>query len=311
MADKGGNLMPRIAYTRKRFGEESQKIIGLANQIIVEYEAQGFVLTLRQLYYQFVARGWIENRQSEYKRLGGIINDGRLAGHIDWDAIEDRTRNLEQNSRWSGPEDIMAAVYRSYHIDLWKGQDYRPEVWIEKEALVGVIERVCRELDVAWFACRGYNSQSEQWRAGMRLKSYAADGQTPVIFHLGDHDPSGLDMTLDNSNRLSMFFGDHVQVVRLALNMDQVREYNPPPNPAKMTDSRFQGYADQYGLHSWELDALEPSVIVDLIRGEVLALCDEDLMAERIAEKEATRETLLQLAQRWDDVEEHLRREVS
>lgn len=301
--------MPKIAYTRKRFSQDSLDIIAQANQIIEEYEAQGFVLTLRQLYYQFVARGWIDNKQSEYKRLGGIINDARLAGHIDWDAIEDRTRNIEKNTWWSGPQEIMGAVHQSYRIDLWEGQEYRAEVWIEKEALVGVIERVCRDLDVAWFACRGYNSQSEQWKAGMRLKHYARNGQTPVIFHLGDHDPSGLDMTFDNTNRLSLFFGDNVQVVRLALNMDQVQQYNPPPNPAKMTDSRFQGYLANYGPNSWELDALEPSVIVELIRGEVMALCDVGLREQKIQEQEATRETLITLSTRWEEVEEYLRRE--
>lgn len=301
--------MPKITYIRKRFNNESRAIIIQANQIIEDYAAQGFVLTLRQLYYQFVARGLMENKQSEYKRLGSIINDARLAGWIDWDAIEDRTRDLEKNQTWEGPEEIINAVHASYRIDLWEDQEFRPEVWIEKEALVGVIEGVCRQLDVPWFACRGYNSQSEQWRAGQRLLKYAADDQKPVIFHLGDHDPSGLDMTHDNRGRLSMFFGEGVQVDRLALNRDQVDRFNPPPNPAKVTDSRFASYLQEHGVESWELDALEPSYIVGLIREEVLALRDDDLFEEKLAEQEATRETLQLLSARWRDVEDFLKKD--
>lgn len=298
--------MPRMAYIRKRFGEGSQAIIVKANEIIEEYAAQGFVLTLRQLYYQFVARGLVENKQSEYKRLGSIINDARLTGLVDWNAIEDRTRNLESNSHWSSPGEILRSASESYRVDLWDDQDCRPEVWIEKEALVGVIEQVCRDLDVPWFACRGYNSQSEQWRAGMRLRRYASDGQVPVILHLGDHDPSGLDMTVDNRNRLSMFFGSEIEVRRLALNMDQVEMYGPPPNPAKITDSRFAGYLHEYGTESWELDALEPSVIANLIRAEVDSMLDRDLWDEKMSEQERARDTLVNLASRWAEVEEYM-----
>ena len=298
--------MPRMAYIRKRFGEGSLSIVTKANEIIEEYAAQGFILTLRQLYYQFVARDLMENKQSEYKRLGSIINDARLTGLVDWNAIEDRTRNLESNSHWSGPGEILRSASESYRVDLWNDQDCRPEVWIEKEALVGVIEQVCRDLDVPWFACRGYNSQAEQWRAGMRLRRYASDGQVPVILHLGDHDPSGLDMTVDNRNRLSMFFGSEVEVRRLALNMDQVERYGSPPNPAKITDSRFAGYLHEHGTESWELDALEPSVIANLIRAEVNSMLDRDLWDEKMGEQERARDTLVNLASRWAEVEEYM-----
>lgn len=148
--------------------------------------------------------------------------------------------------------------------------------WIEKDALTGIIAGVCEQYDVPYFACRGYNSQSEQWAAGMRLKRYKEKGQTPVIFHLGDHDPSGIDMTEDNRKRLSLFAGFDVIVHRLALNYDQVQEYNPPPNPAKATDSRFLGYQSEYGNECWELDALDPQVIVDLVRGAIAEIMEHN-----------------------------------
>ena len=156
--------MTRIAYIDKRFSRKSQTVIDHARQIIEEYEDQGFTLTLRQLYYQFVTRGLLVNKFAEYKRLGTIINDARLAGQISWESLEDRTRHVRQNSHWENPHDILKGARDSYAIDKWAGQPHRPEIWIEKDALLGVIEAVCQRLDVPFFSCRGYTSQSEQWR---------------------------------------------------------------------------------------------------------------------------------------------------
>ncbi len=262
------------AYVPKRFGEEALQRIGLANSIIEEYEKQGFQLTLRQLYYKLVARGFIENTIQSYGRLGALINDGRLAGLISWTAIEDRMRSLVGLQTWSSPEEKMRAARHGYRRDLWETQPMRPEVWVEKDAMSDVVGQICNRLRVDFFACRGYVSQSEQWRAGQRLANYIKKGQHPVIFHLGDHDPSGIDMTRDNADRLSMFVGVRIQVIRLALNMNQVEQYSPPPNPAKVTDSRFESYQKKFGDESWELDALEPSVIQSLIEENVLRLRD-------------------------------------
>ena len=84
--------MPKIEYELKNFTRETQATIAEAEQIISDYQAQGFSLTLRQLYYQFVARGLISNTERDYKRIGNIVSDARRAGLIDWDSIEDRTR---------------------------------------------------------------------------------------------------------------------------------------------------------------------------------------------------------------------------
>lgn len=156
--------MPKIRYQQKSFRADSLEVIEQANAIIEIYAAQGFDLTLRQLFYQFVSRGLIPNKDSEYKRLGSIINDARLAGLIDWEHITDRTRNLRGNAHWEQPQDIMRSAAYSFAIDKWADQDYRPEVWIEKDALVGVIEGVCKTLDIDFFSCRGYTSQSSTLR---------------------------------------------------------------------------------------------------------------------------------------------------
>jgi hypothetical protein len=199
--------MPKICYIAKRFNAEHQGLITLANSIIEDYHAQGYDLTLRQVYYQMVARDVIPNTMQSYKRLGGIIDDARLAGLIDWTAIVDRTRNLRSLSHWEDPAEIISSAASSYRIDKWANQSYRPEVWVEKDALVGVIGQVCERWDVPYFSCRGYTSSSEMWAASQRLKRHARKGQTPIIFHLGDHDPSGKDMTRDITSRLELFMG--------------------------------------------------------------------------------------------------------
>src|ERR1700722_6265193 len=99
--------MPVEQFVDRKFQDGSLALIEKANEIIADYQAQGFTLTLRQLYYQFVSRDIIPNKQSEYKRLGSVINDARLAGLIDWSAIEDRTRNVRTISTWDHPSGVI------------------------------------------------------------------------------------------------------------------------------------------------------------------------------------------------------------
>lgn len=263
------------AYEDRRFTAEQTERIGLINSILDEYQKQGLDMTLRQVYYQLVARGHIANEDREYESLGRLLKNGRMAGHISWTAIVDRGRNLRGLRTYSHPRQLLKQAAEDYRRDLWADQPWRPEVWVEKQALEGVIAGICNELRVDFFACKGYNSASEQWAAGRRFADYAQRGQRPIVFHLGDHDPSGLDMTRDNRDRLSQFAGVPVTVVRLALNMDQVEQLKPPPNPAKLSDSRSPDYVAQYGYESWELDALEPSYIRDLIDENVGRVRDE------------------------------------
>lgn len=279
-------------YVPKKFSEEHETIIANSNAIIAEYGERGFTLTLRQLFYQHVSRALLGNTDANYKRLGGIISDARIAGLVSWTAIEDRGRNLRGINTVSGPGEAIKRARQTYAIDMWAGQPCRVEVWVEKEALVGVISGICSKLRVDFFATKGYNSQSEQWRAGQRFAGYVTDGQRPIVLHLGDHDPSGIDMTRDNKDRLSMFAGVPILVQRIALNMDQVEHYDPPPNPTKLTDSRADDYIRQFGHDCWELDALDPQVIANLIQTRVMLYRDEKLWSERLAEEANDKDSL-------------------
>lgn len=302
--------MPKICYQDMNISGPRLGIIQNCNDIIGEYQAEGLVLTLRQLFYQLVSRDFIPNTVQEYKRLGDIVNDARMAGLMDWSAIEDRTRELSEQAHWNSPSSILEACASQFRTDRWANQSVYVEVWVEKEALAGVFERACKPLDVPLFCCRGYTSQSEMWGAGQRFVRKMRAGKKVVILHFGDHDPSGIDMTRDINDRLHMFTGHHIlpklEVRRLALNMDQVEEFNPPENPAKTTDSRFASYEAQFGDKSWELDALNPKTLNQIVKAHVQELADMDLFRE--AHKvEATHRASLQIAaDRWGEVSGHL-----
>lgn len=299
--------MPKVAYIERNFSAKSLVLIAKCNEIIEDYQRQGFALTLRQLYYQGVTRNLYPNTLQSYKNLGSLINDARLAGLVDWEAIEDRGRNVRSLAHWNSPADIIRSARYSFRLDKWEGQVYRPEIWVEKESLIDVVAVAANRWDVPYFACKGYNSQSEQWRAGRRFQLWANRGYIPIVLHLGDHDSSGLDMTRDNRDRLALFTGG-VTVERLALNYDQVEQYNPPPNPAKETDSRFAGYEAEFGSASWELDALAPDVIVSIIEDAIGRLVDLEAYTA-IEEREKQSIATLQAAEdRWEDVETFLMR---
>lgn len=296
--------MPKIQYKTVNFRQTSLDLIRLVNEVISEYKAQGYELTLRQVYYQLVARGYIPNNERSYKNIGNLINDGRLAGMIDWYAITDRTRNLRGNSHWDTPSSVIASAKYSYLLDKWEGQPNYVEVWVEKDALVDVVGQACRGLDVPYFSCRGYTSQSEMWSAAQRFLRQDSREQR-IIIHLGDHDPSGIDMSRDIQERLNMFGAD-VYVKRVALTMEQIDFYNPPPNPAKITDSRCEKYIAQYGHESWELDALEPKVITDLITQEVTAYRDEDTFLRVCSKENQEKREQQMLCDNYDDVVSYL-----
>ena len=288
-------------YTSKSFEKASQDLIDIANDIITEYMNMGYDLTLRQLYYQFVARDHVPNTEASYNRIGRIVSEARLAGLMSWNSIIDRTRNFNSNPHWSDPENFLHEVAPQYGFDTRKDQDYHIEVWVEKEALAGVVGEAANQLDVMWFSCRGYVSQSAMWRASQRIIRKEKTDKKAIILHLGDHDPSGIDMTRDIQERL-MTFGSQVVVHRIALNMEQISHYTPPPNPTKLSDSRANDYVVRYGNQSWELDALDPRVIHELIQTHVTRLTDIERWESNRTKQEVERTMLVWVADNWNNI---------
>lgn len=310
-------------FIHKVFNSKHLAIIKTADDIMRQYAKQGYDLSLRQLYYQFVAHHDLANTEQSYKMLGDIISDARLAGLLDWDVLVDRGRETISNSHWNSPADIIDSAASSFRIDLWEDQPCHVEVMVEKQALEGVLVPVCRKLDIPFSANKGYSSSSAMYGVGQRLKDRLEDGKNIIIVYLGDHDPSGIDMTRDVRDRLAMFseagewigsdlledhdiakpqviikpeYEDRFKVVRICLNMDQIRKYKPPPNPAKMSDSRALKYVSMHGNKSWELDALDPAVLAALVTTEVNKHIDADLWGDRVLKMETMKDELKDMA---------------
>jgi hypothetical protein len=300
--------MPCEAFVAYRPQAATKVVIDQAVAIIAEYSDQGLKLTLRQLFYQFVARVLLENVFQNYKRLGRIISDARDGGLIDWDAMEDRVREVQTHSAWDSPVDMVRSAAFAYREELWLGQIYRPELWTEKAAALGVVEGVCNELRVPYFATIGNSSQTLMYDAGKRFAGYLDQGLVPLVLHLADHDPNGIDMTRDVEKRLARYARAPIKVCRIALTIEQVRRYSPPPNFVKEADARTPAYRAQFGTDDcWELDALSPTVIADLIRTEVTGLIDQDAWDEAVASEERNRALLGRVAKNWTKVEKLLR----
>lgn len=164
-------------------------------------------------------------------------------------------------------------------------------------------ERICRELDVPFNANKGYSSTSALYEAGKRISHETRGGNRPIwLFYLGDHDPSGLDMTRDIEDRLGLFTYeyDKLHVVRLALNYDQVEAWGPPENPAKETDSRYPAYVGKFGESSWELDSVDPKTLASLVREAVTKLIDPGPWEETVEREDRMREDLRKYAEQYE-----------
>lgn len=310
----------REAFITKDFGPEALRRIEIINEILDDYERQGYDVSTRQLYYQLVSKNIIPNTEKSYASIKGLVSDARLAGLIDWDMIKDRGREVIINPHWTSPAEFLRQAAPQYRVDLWANQDNYVEVMVEKQALEGVLEPVCRSLDVPFTSNKGYTSSSALYEASKRYLKRKEQGKNLFVIYCGDHDPSGIDMSRDIADRLDLFvktsadechlIGPNeepaVTMVRVALNMSQIRELNPPPNPAKLTDSRASGYVANFGRESWELDAVPVDKLAKLVKRAVIELMDVDLFDQDKAEMMAAREKLLEFANTFEqDDSEH------
>lgn len=284
----------------------SLQTIHKANQIIEDYQAQGYVLSLRQLYYRMVTMNLIVNTHNSYKHLGHVLSRARTMGLVDWDALEDRVRGVRGFGSEVSAENYMNEIHSEYKEWIWRDQNAYVLFMYEKDALSGVMERVCGKWRVPIFACRGYNSTTEAFELGKRLSYFRGMGKEIHVFHLGDHDPSGQDMTRDNEYRIGVYMRDRdFRLTRIALNRDQITKYNPPPQPNKKKDSREPGYAATHGEHSWEVDALEPSVLSEIVDAAVEPVCDKEKFDAAI-ERENVARARIEIVGKYFPVAEQL-----
>ena len=170
----------KIAYLPRQRATKAptQKLLDQADAIMQEYRSQGLDVTLRQLFYQFVSRGLLPNTQKAYKTLGDNVSEGRMHGDLDWDVLVDRGCELVSWAVESSPGDAIEELAASYRVDRWADQPYRVEVWIEKTALVGIVEKACSHQQVpyvAWVVRR-----ARQWYGRLPSDSRIATTTRPT-----------------------------------------------------------------------------------------------------------------------------------
>ena len=261
----------RIKYINEKRGVDywvvdagyiTSKISGIAD----DYMTKGIKLTNRQLYYQIVREAIIPNALEIYKRICKLMTDMRYGGLLDWDAIEDRGRVPTMHSEWGDIQSLIESACNSYRLPRWRDEEFYVELYCEKQAMESVLKPIADKYHIYFGYNKGYSSASTMYELSKRLKKKIKEGKIAVVLYLGDFDPSGLDMVRDVQDRVDEFMGQgySFEVVQLALTMKQIKQYNPPPNPAKVSDPRAGEYIKTYGNVSWELDALPPEVLRDI-----------------------------------------------
>lgn len=200
-----GNIKVACKYddgTVRYWDTKKEIVIAHIVAIVKEYQREGYVLTLRQLHYQLVTQNWIVNHDTAYKRLGGILDDCRYSGIIDWNAIEDRGRvpyiPYYVNDALEAVEDTI----NQFRIDRQENQKNVVELWTEKDALSGILKRTTQKYHIRLVVNKGYTSSSAIYNAYTRIVERIKDGHRVTVLYFGDHDPSGLDMVRDIRERL-------------------------------------------------------------------------------------------------------------
>lgn len=316
-------------YSNYKPGKEAALLLRTITDIVINYQNQGLRLTLRQLYYQLVARDIIPNKEASYKKIGSLVSKARLGGLLDWDAIEDRVRQPKSPPEFHTLNALIDAALYSFRLPRLKGQKRYVELWVEKDALAGVLHPIAYRNHIVLMVNRGYSSTSAMRESAVRIRDKARElgVEEAVVLYLGDLDPSGEDMVRDIEDRLNLFlhqgheidWGGHpfkgnkkaviedypeacvrrgnvrLEVKKLALTMEQVEEYDPPPNPAKLTDSRATKYVEEYGEYSWEVDALPPETLRELIEDELELLIDQEAI-QKVIDTENEQRALLEHA---------------
>lgn len=277
------------------FRADTKILLGKIISVVEDYGQQGYRLTLRQLYYQLVATAILENVQKNYAKLSDILGEARMSGLVDWEIIEDRTRVPKFPNEFANIADGIGTLIGAYRLDRWLGQENYVEVWVEKDALSGVLNPITNHYHVRLLVNRGYSSISAMHDAALRFLDAEERGKVCHILYFGDHDPSGEDMVRDIADRL-LEFGCTISTDKIALTMSQVRQYNPPPNPAKLADPRSAGYIAEHGDESWELDALPPKVLNALVTKSIKDLLDEDEFNKMVRKEDVDKRKLQRFA---------------
>ncbi|MBM4036445.1 MAG: hypothetical protein FJ291_32315 [Planctomycetes bacterium] len=264
------------------------ELTALARDILAEHHP----MTVRQVFYQLVSRHVIENSLSRYNGVSKLLVEARQSGLIPWDWIEDRLRRPRRVSMWNDLAAFAEAVRASYRRNVWATQPVYIETWVEKDALSGIFEDVLEPYGLTLNVGRGYDGWDSIRNAAGRFQGW----DEVTVLYFGDFDPSGDDMVRSLGERLG-FFECWPEIVKCALNVEDVERYNLPPALTKPTDTRRAAFVDRYGDMAVELDALPVDVLRERVKAEVESRMDLEAL-DRTREVEKVEVTRLAAAMR-------------
>lgn len=241
-------------------------------------------VTVRQTFYQLVTSGAISNTERAYGRLVKILVRARKAGIIPFDWFTDLTRRPLRLKLCEDVGEFLEEQADRYYRDTWRNQDAYVLVWVEKQALQGVLWPVVGYYNVSLYPGRGYSSWPFIFEALKELQEQ--DEKSRILLYLGDYDPSGMDIARDLEKRFRSVGVEFQDFTRLALTRAQIEEYKLPPMPVKREDPRCKSFIQEHGGSAVELDALPPSVLRALVKDAIEAHLDmiafrRDLALER------------------------------
>lgn len=272
--------------------KESLHLLSQVQEVIESYD---FALTLRQIYYQLVAKQIIPNEQKYYLKLSRLCVVGRDQGILPEEAFADRLREVDKPSSWLDLGDFMNTVRRAYRKDAWDDQNCYVEIWTEKDALRGVITPVTHNFDVSLLVVRGQVSRTAIWESYERFKRRIKDEKECYLFYFGDFDPSGMSIYNSLMERLINYgpYGKNMYFDRVALTPEQIATYNLPQDPAKQSDPSYKKFVAEFGDNVVELDSLPPNALRDLIKKCIVQKIDFGTLNE-VKEVEGKEQAMLE-----------------
>lgn len=243
--------------------------------------------TVRGVFYQAVSKGIIEKTETEYKNVVvRLLGEMRKDGHLSYDWLADSTRWMRKPRTYSGLEAAMKDSWEYYRKSLWHDQPVYIEVWMEKEALAGVIYQETALWDVPLMITRGYPSLSFLHTAGEAINSI---GKVTYIYYFGDYDPSGLDISRKVEEGLREYASDTViYFERIAVTPQQIQDWSLPTRPTKKTDTRAKNFKGE----SVELDAVPAKQLRKLVSECIAQHIDQETIERIELAERAEKETL-------------------
>lgn len=253
-------MVKRVSGTSPTKRRRTRSAMDTLRADLAAIVAESSPMTVRQVYYQAVTRGLIDKTEQQYKAICRLLVLMRRDGSIDYDDIADNTRWMRKPKTYGSVEDFLTETARLYRRQVWADLDCRVEVWLEKEALAGVLVEVTAEWDVPLMVTRGYPSLSYIHAAGEAIQ---ASGVETFIYYFGDRDPSGVDIARHVDESLTEFAGDvRVNFTLVAVTEEQIEQWDLPTRPTKRSDSRSKGWEGG----SVEVDAIHPARLRALAR---------------------------------------------